>query len=169
MRQLIYILFFLGSILQAQVSIGKQEVSSPNALLEFGDEATNYFGIILPSVTNTTAISMVNGTFIYDVETQKVRMYEDGSWIDLSARGNATAIMNNPSDENPGSTGVIIGADSSTAQGVLVLESSDKALVLPKIANPHTTVENPYPGMICYDTASKSLAVFDGSNWNYWK
>jgi hypothetical protein len=44
-----------------------------------------------------------------------------------SARGNATAIMNNPSDENPGSTGVIIGADSSTAQGVLVLESSDKS------------------------------------------
>jgi hypothetical protein len=57
--------------LQAQVSIGKQEVSSPNALLEFGDEATNYFGIILPSVTNTTAISMVNGTLYTMLKPKK--------------------------------------------------------------------------------------------------
>jgi hypothetical protein len=57
----------------------------------------------------------------------------------------------------------------SNAKGVLVLESADKAMILPKITNPHTTVKNPYPGMMCYDLTSKSLAVFDGANWNYWK
>ncbi|WP_148043492.1 hypothetical protein [Chryseobacterium sp. G0240] len=62
-----------------------------------------------------------------------------------------------------------MGASTSSAPGVLVLESANKALILPKVAAPHLNVKNPYPGMICYDTASKSMAVFDGLKWSYWK
>ncbi len=65
--------------------------------------------------------------------------------------------------------GVVIGGPASTADGVLVLESANKAMILPRINTPHLNVKNPYPGMMCYDTASKTLAVFDGSVWNYWK
>ncbi|WP_353117470.1 hypothetical protein [Myroides odoratus] len=53
--------------------------------------------------------------------------------------------------------------------GIVVLEGSTKALVLPKIMNPHLTVKSPYPGMMCYDSNRKALAVFDGVLWNYWK
>jgi len=62
-----------------------------------------------------------------------------------------------------------VGSDTTTAPGVLVMESSNKALILPKVATPHLNVKNPYPGMICYDTVSKTMAVFDGLKWSYWK
>ena len=63
----------------------------------------------------------------------------------------------------------IIGARSTAVDGVLVLESADKALVLPKISNPHLNVKSPYAGMMCYDTIRQALAIFDGTVWNYWK
>ena len=169
MNKFIYIIMFLGSLVNAQVSIGKELVANEHTLLDFNDDATNTLGIILPSVTNATDVPVQNGTFIYDINTQKVRMYENGTWRDLSGIGNATNVIIDPSNENNASLGVIIGAETSSTQGVLVLEATDKAMVLPKIANPHLTVEGPYPGMMCYDTVSKSLAVFDGTNWNYWK
>ena len=37
------------------------------------------------------------------------------------------------------------------------------------IGYPHLNVKSPYPGMMCFDTVSNTLAVFDGENWNYWK
>ena len=42
-------------------------------------------------------------------------------------------------------------------------------MVLPHVTNPHLTVKSPYPGMMCYDTVKKAVAVFDGTVWNYWK
>ncbi|MNG09522.1 hypothetical protein D3C84_929420 [compost metagenome] len=62
-----------------------------------------------------------------------------------------------------------MGAKESAADGVLVLESADKALVLPKVNNPHITVKSPYTGMMCYDLNKKAVAIFDGVVWNYWK
>ena len=94
-------------------------------------------------------------------------MVENNVWKDLSDVGNSSNLISNSSNDI--GEGVIIGAESSSAAGILVLESTDKAMVLPKITNPHLTVKNPYPGMMCYDIVSKSLAVFDGVNWNYWK
>jgi len=52
--------------------------------------------------------------------------------------------------------------------GVLELRANDKALVLPKVENPHLNVKSPVPGMMVYDSNSKSLAIFDGLKWNYW-
>ncbi len=65
--------------------------------------------------------------------------------------------------------GVVLGADSSSASGVLVLESSDKALILPKVTNPHLNMKSPTIGAMCYDTTSKSIAIFNGKEWAYWK
>ena len=110
-----------------------------------------------------------NGTFLFDRNLKMVRMFENGSWVNLSdAVGNdIPSTMVNASNEV--GKGVIIGAQSSSAKGVLVLESTNKAMILPHIKNPHTTVKSPYPGMMCYDTVSNSLAVYDGTRWNYWK
>jgi len=48
--------------------------------------------------------------------------------------------------------------------GVLVLEGETKAL-LPKIEKTDESVKSPYPGMMCYDSNRKALAVFDGALW----
>lgn len=159
----------------AQVSIGgKESVDGTSTILDFNDVATNTMGIILPSVDNlTNSLASTpannNGTFLFDKSAGKVKMYENNAWVELSNAGNSSQIVANSSNESASNQGAIIGSETSNAKGVLVLESANKAMILPKIANPHINVKSPYPGMMCYDTVSKSLALFDGSVWNYWK
>lgn len=189
-RKIMYFtaLFTFTAFANAQVSLGgKQVVEGNNTILDFnstvtGKKATNTAidnkeGIILPAVATEPVINVPdplvqhpnNGTFIYDRAAEKVKMFENNQWKDLSDAGDADKIIPNTSAESTNLHGAIIGANTSEATGVLILESADKALILPRIANPHTAVESPYPGMMCYDTVSKTLAVFDGSVWNYWK
>lgn len=184
MKKSIYSIIFctIASVAFGQVSIGGNEsVKGNSTILDFAggtatessaDQATtNEKGIILPAVGSspTTLDANNNGTFLFDRNLKMVRMFENGSWVNLSdAVGNdIPSAMVNASNEV--GKGVIIGAQSSNAKGVLVLESTDKAMILPHIKNPHTTVKSPYPGMMCYDTVSNSLAVYDGTRWNYWK
>ena len=177
MKKLTYISFLIiAGFASAQVSIGgKQSVEGEATILDFNNVADNTKGIILPAIKNrSTAIATDkaknNGTFFFEKDTSKVMMYENEKWVELNNKeGNKTSLVVNESAESPGNHGTIIGAETSAAKGVLILESVDKAMILPKIANPHDTVKNPYPGMICYDTASDTLAVFDGTVWNYWK
>ena len=151
----------------AQVAIGKQVVDGASTVLDFNNASGNTKGLILPATSGLPTGTLVNGTFVFDVTDNKVKVYENDVWKPLSDAGNSSAVVANNSAEV--GKGVIIGASSSTADGVLVLESTDKAMVLPQIATPHVNVKSPYPGMMCYDTTSKTLAIFDGSVWNYWK
>ncbi|MDR6923710.1 MULTISPECIES: hypothetical protein [Chryseobacterium] len=176
MKKIIYSILFcsLAVFASGQVAIGKESVNGTATILDFNNTAGNTNGIILSAVNNLSgALSSAppenNGTFLFDKSDKKVKMYENGVWIELSDSGNDSQIITNTSAESGGNQGVIIGASTSNARGVLVLEAQSKALILPQINTPHTAVKGPYPGMMCYDTASKSLAVFDGSSWNYWK
>ena len=175
----------LGNIVFGQVAIGKQSINGNSTILDFADttatesptdkETTNYKGIILSAVESSPTFTVVtpttnnpnNGTFLFDKASKKIRMFENGTWVDLSNAGNSSNVIVNSSAEV--GNGVIIGAETTNAQGVLVLESANKAVIIPHIKNPHTTVKGPYPGMMCYDTVSNTIAVFDGTNWNYWR
>lgn len=176
MKKIIFtvVLNLLVTNANAQVAIGKTSITNTSVLLEFDNATTNKKGIILSNVENLTNAlastpSSNNGTFLFDRSDDKVKMYENNSWVDLSNSGNEAKITPNTSAETSQVQGTIIGSSTSNAKGVLVLEATNKAMVLPWIQNPHIAVKDPYPGMICYDTASRSLAVFDGSVWNYWK
>lgn len=170
MKKIIYstIICLFTQITSAQVAIAKENVDGNNTILDFNSTPTNTLGLILPAVNSLTALTASNnGTFLFDKTDKKVKMYEKNGWVPLSDAGDASAIIPNSTPEI--GREVIIGAPSSPAKGILVLESNNKALILPKVSNPHISVKSPYPGMLCYDTTSKSLAVFDGVNWNYWK
>ncbi len=176
MKNIIFLtlLYLIAINANAQVAIGKTSITNSSVILEFDNAPTNSKGIILSAVNNInntlgTIPATNNGTFLFDKSDDRVKMYEDGAWVNLSDSGSETNIIANTTDENNSIQGAIIGAATSNAKGILVLESSNKALVLPWIQNPHLNVKNPYPGMICYDTASRTLAVFDGLVWNYWK
>ncbi|WP_282629503.1 hypothetical protein [Empedobacter sedimenti] len=132
-----------------------------SSLLQFEEGRSR--GIILPA-NDKAPQNPANGTFIFDMSDIKVKMYENGQWINLTDRGGYPISYN---DYDIGE-GVIIGAESSTAEGVLILESTDKALVLPRVNDLTIDVINPYPGMMCYDMASKTVAIFDGIQWSYW-
>ncbi|TKC08521.1 hypothetical protein [Pedobacter frigoris] len=159
------ILLFSYSVgLKAQTAIEKRTADG-SSVIDFAAGTTK--GIILPAV-ETLPATPANGTFLLYKIDQKIKMYQNGAWIDLSEAGSTTAIVPYSGNVDNGKK-TIIGNRTTTADGVLVLEASDKAMILPKVANPHLTVKGPYPGMMCYDTISKSLAVFDGKLWNFWK
>ncbi|CAD7797326.1 hypothetical protein CHRY9390_00150 [Chryseobacterium aquaeductus] len=185
MKQYILFLLFLGNFTNAQVAIGKNSLGSASSILEFGGETAsdsntdaetaNFRGIILPGVTTSPVFPVVNpstnnpqnGTFLYDTQLMKVRMFENGNWIDMTDTGTNAGLVSTVGTET--GSGVIIGSNTSAAQGVFILESSNTALNLPHIKDPANKVKSPYQGMMCYDTLGNCIAVFDGVNWSYWK
>ncbi len=159
----------------AQVAIGKASVSSPSVSLEFG---TGNKGILLPWVTGVSTVTgAVNGTLVYNTTDKKVYVKYASGWKDLSVDATGTTVdpitsvdgltlQNSLDDLNTAK--VSIGTPTSTP-GILVLEDTNKAMVLPKVASPHLNIVNPSPGMIVYDTTKKQLAVFNGTVWSFWK
>ena len=127
------------------------------------------------------------GTIILDASTPtaaRIKYYNgvttgtgnspDG-WQDLSGQdGNVTAALANqptPAQVTEDTNAkAIIGANISSADGVLVLESATKAMVLPTVASTDD-VPSPGPGMMVYikKAGAKRLAVYNGSKWSYWK
>ncbi len=155
---------------KSQIAIGKTPpvtITNSSVLLEFGTEAK---GIILPSVT--TASDAVNGTFVLNTTTKSVRVKQNGAWTDLTKAGDATNYPftnTGTTDANSGLAGAIIGSANTTKPGVLVLESTTKALVLPKVNTPETNIKSAVAGTMVYDTATSTLALYDGASWSYWK
>lgn len=163
----------------AQVIIGDDKGTAPSnnkssVLLEFAN--TNNKGIILPYV-RTVPASATEGTIILDATsatTARVKYY-NGTWVDLSGQdGTVTSAL----ADQPTQAAVaeiadaksIMGAQSSAADGVLILESTTKAMILPHVTDVQNIVR-PAPGMMVYVTkaGAKRLAVFNGSKWSFWK
>lgn len=167
MKKIVVILtLFAPFILLSQVSIGKASVDG-DGILDFENPARG--GIILPAVTSLpTGAAATNGTIIYDYNDGAVKIRENNNWIQLTPESGNTSNINLNSSPDTGN-GVIIGANSATASGVLVLESQTKALILPKMDRPHLNLVNPHPGTMCYDSYNQALAVFDGSKWYFFK
>lgn len=154
----------------SQVAIGKESITNSSVSLEFG--AGNR-GMILPWVTAASSVtSAVNGTLIFDTSDKKVKYLKGGTWFDLSVdtTGLVDTSLQNSLPELASST-VAIGKKgaANTTAGILVLTDDDKAMILPKVANPHLNIVNPAAGMMVYDTVNKQLAVFNGSVWTFWK
>lgn len=165
----------------SQVRIGKSvatSLSSPSVLLEFGDEGNK--GLILPYV-ETVPTDAVGGTLIFDVSAAgeyKVKVKnENAGWTDFSIEsGYSTAVetdvktpQKTPLADRAGAK-VIIGASTTSTPGIVVLESANKAMVLP-IVSSYDQVPNPSAGMMVYinKTGAKRLAVFNGQKWTFWK
>ncbi len=166
MKKIIVIitLFHMGA-LSAQIAIEKNQVDG-DGLLDFAPNTTK--GILLP-IVETLPANAVGGTLLMDKNDQTLKMNVEAAWVPLSDAGSVAGAVFNTNNEIAGQNRIIVGSDTTTAPGVLVMESSNKALILPKVATPHLNVKSPYPGMICYDTVSKTMAVFDGLKWSYWK
>lgn len=176
MKKIVFVnLFLLGTIAFAQVAIGKSTITNSSVSLEFGNGNK---GIILPWVDSVSAVTgAVNGTMVYDLTDHKVKIKYTNGWKDLSVDNTGTTVdpvsgidgtvIQNSAIENPKAR-VSIGTVSSNA-GILVLEDTNKAMILPIVASPHLNIVNPAPGMMVYDIVSKQLAVFNGKVWSFWK
>jgi hypothetical protein len=156
----------ISSSVFSQVAVGKATLESPSSSLEFGNENR---GMVLPWVTDVASVqNAVNGTLVFDLTDKKIKSYQNNAWVDLSI--DATGIADSSLQDvlTDGSTvKVAIGTPTATS-GILVLEDSNKAMILPKVASPHLNIISPAAGMMVYDTVKKQLAVFNGSVWTFW-
>jgi hypothetical protein len=163
----------ISSFAIAQVAIGKNALTNTSVSLEFGPDTTEKKGIVLPWVTAATAVTgAVDGTIIYDTADHKVKYRKAGNWFDLSvdANGTANTTLQDSKTELTGAK-VAIGKDGATdtTPGLLVLTDTDKAMILPKVYEPHLNIKNPTAGTMVYDTKNRQLALFNGTNWSFWK
>lgn len=166
MKNIILLIGFLCiNFSNAQVGISKESVNG-DGILDFASGTTN--GIMLP-IVETLPNDAVAGTILMDKNDKILKMKDASGWIALSDAGSINNATFNTNPEVPGPNRVIVGSPVTSVPGVLVLESTNKALILPKVSDPHINVKSPYPGMICYDTVSKTMAVFDGLKWSFWK
>lgn len=165
---LIVIISIISIGIKSQIAIGKETISSNSVSLEFSDSENK--GLILPYIETKSGITE-NGSIIYDTTDHKVKYLKDGSWFDLSVDGTGQAdvsIQQGKTESTIAKTSM--GTNTAdTADGILVLSDTNKAMVLPQVASPHLNVINPAPGMMVYDTVKKQLAVFNGTVWSFWK
>lgn len=175
---ILLIVFALGSA-KAQVAIEKDFTGNPSVLLEFNDQRQaaktgssstvqvkgENKALILP-VVETINSNSEDGTIWFDASEHKIKLRKEGNNIDMTPVGDTNVASPSLSEKN-NETGVIIGAKTSTAPGVLVLESQDKAMVLPNVDSV-TAVINPEPGAMVYDRNEKAIAVFNGEHWYFW-
>jgi hypothetical protein len=164
-RTIFTVLMLLTNLaIYSQVGIETTSIHT-DALLDFPVGQNK--GIVLPMVeTLPTGAAASNGTFLIDKTDGRVKVRQNGVWLNLTGTSSLSSYSVNPSADT--FDGVIIGATSSSASGVLVLESTNKALMLPKVVSPHINIKSPYPGLMCYDTTKNAVAVFNGANWYYW-
>jgi hypothetical protein len=163
----------ISSFALAQVAIGKNELTNTSVSLEFGPDTTEKKGIVLPWVTSDADVTdAVDGTIVYDTSDYKVKYKKAGTWFDLSVDTNGTAITTlQDSKTELTNAKVAIGKDGATdtTPGILVLTDTDKAMILPKVSEPHLNIKNPTAGTMVYDTKNRQLALFNGTNWSFWK
>ncbi|QTV05941.1 hypothetical protein [Faecalibacter bovis] len=172
----IAILILFSNVVFSQITIGKSTPTSTAVSLEFGDENR---GLLLPWVTNVSVVeSPENGTMSYDSQDKKVKVKLANGWKDLTVNTTGTTIdpitqvdgltIQSSSVNEQVDAKVYIGELTAT-KGILVLEDKNKAMVLPKVYQPHLNIINPSPGMIVFDTKDNLLCVFNGKDWAFWK
>ena len=161
---------------KSQVAIGKQAVTNTSVSLEFAD--TENKGLILPYITDKGGITE-EGSTIYDTTDHKVKYLKNGgTWVNLSEDDGTAATIGtadlsiqgtDKTEQSTAKTAIGTNAASNGTDGILVLTDTNKAMILPKVASPHTNIINPAPGMMVYDTVKKQLAVYNGKVWSFWK
>lgn len=165
--------FTFSSLAIAQVAIGKNTITNNSVSLEFGSDITEKRGIVLPWVVSSSSVTgAVDGTIIYDTSDKKIKYKKSGNWFDLTVETSGavnTSLQDSKTELESAKVAIGKNAETDTTPGILVLTDTDKAMILPKVAMPHLNIKNPAPGMMVYDTVNRQLAVFNGTNWSFWK
>jgi len=181
------LLISISTTLFSQVRIGKSaatSLSSTSVLVEFGD--TKDKGVLLPyleTVPIDGTEQATGGTLIFDASANgeyKIKVKnQNAGWRDLSIQSGYTtavaasvkSLQASPLADNS-TAKAIIGATTSNADGILVLESADKAMVLP-IVDDYKAIKNPSPGMLAFlkglSADEHRLIVFNGQKWTFWR
>lgn len=163
----IILILGFGITVKAQMAIGKHDVEG-SGIVDFGSGGVS--GMVLPWVTKIPVENdLTPGMMIYNAIQKKVMYYNGTIWVDLSLRAGTVDLSEQNTINEVATQGTVLGALSSPVKGVLVLETSNKALILPKVASPHLNIVKPMAGTICYDVTKKMVCIYNGSEWSFWE
>ena len=177
MKLLFSLLSIIISInLSAQLVISSNEIqngqNTNSVLLEFENSSNK--GLLLPTVSRlpsnpNTGTILLDGTNPLEA---KIKLKKKNEWMELStSSGNATATKIADDRIENQEAKFIIGNETSTNDGILVLESKTKAMVLPIVQSTDHIIK-PSAGMIVFvkneDLDKSMLAVYNGTDWSYW-
>ena len=92
-----------------------------------------------------------------------------GSATSITVADTASYPETNPDNGTIVTAGTVLSEEEAddAVIGALVVKSNDKALILPQVTDA-TQLPQPQAGMICYDLASDSIAVFNSEVWSFW-
>lgn len=164
-----------STLLFSQVVIGGSVGTATNqngVLLDFAQDGNK--GILLPYTEGEPA-NATGGTIIFDVSpnVNKIKVKnQSAGWRDLSIISGENANVDltpqpaSLTDKPLASTS--IGSSSPSVDGVLVLDSTTKAMVLP-VVNSYKDIVGPSAGMMVFENSTKRLAVYNGTVWTFWK
>lgn len=204
----------IGSIIlvTASLSVKSQVIIGDNAgSVSANDKAILSFtsenmGIVLPIINSATETASSNnavkvpGTLYVSRADKQVKVYmlpspqNSTGFLPLTPKLPAAVTLPtaNTSTESTQNAGVIIGSETTSQKGILVLEDDQKTLIMPSIGTitnpPHKTIKSPYIGTIGFaetenavfpttKPSKKLLWVFNGGNksipgagqWHLWR
>ncbi len=187
MKNIFFALFLAGAgFAQAQVIIGDNigtAAVKTSVLLEFAKNQNK--GLIVPYV-RTLPFTPTRGTILLDASNAanaRLKFYNGNAttgtagYVDLSGQpGNVTTVL---ATQPMGGTEVatsrtVISTNAYNPvgfpEGVVVLNSSTQAMVLPTVSDVQNILK-PSPGMMVYvnKQGAKRLAVYNGSKWSFWQ
>lgn len=147
----IILLLLTYNMASAQIAIGKGSVTNTSVSLEFGNANK---GMVLPWVTSIASVNSVKeGSLVYDLADHKVKLKISTGWKDMSGDTTGTTIdpltnidgvlIQEVATENTDAKASI--GEPTSASGILVLEDTNKAMILPQVASPHLNIINPAP------------------------
>lgn len=171
---LLFLVFVMKISIFSQIIVGDNlgtATDKSSVLLEFS--AAENRGVILPYITDKSSVNTA-GSLILNATTPtaaRVEYYNGSSWIDLSVQNaNVSSYLSiQPVANEKSNSKTILGSATSSAEGILVLESASKAMVLPKVSSVKDII-NPAPGMMVLATGSgvPTLAFYNGNQWSFW-
>ncbi|MDO5656520.1 MAG: hypothetical protein Q4G27_10310 [Flavobacteriaceae bacterium] len=146
-------------------------VTNPaTTILEFHDQLNGgpAKGLVLPTVQTPTGSE---GAILFNGPAGVVQYHNGTAWVAMSP-ASAAAPYVTPATADVNTMGTVISdntvTEPTTDAAVLKLESTSKAMILPRVSNVETALSNPAPGTMVYDVASKSIAIFNGEVWSFW-
>jgi hypothetical protein len=98
---------------------------------------------------------------IFDDVAGSLRFFNGSAWSPSTTGGTTNTVA----DYSTAGQIVIIDAPISDATGILVIENSSKAVVLPTLNYGLFGFKNPVAGLLYYDSTLKSLMVYNGNSW----
>jgi hypothetical protein len=143
----------------AQVAIGKTSISG-SGILDFGTSASTIRTIVINPINLPTCNASTLGAIASNASTGQFSTCNGTTWTNNGTVSSSVTVSGTDSGN-----GVILGATSSSTSGALILEATDKALILPKYSYPDLQIKIPTRGALVYDTTRKAVVYYNGSAW----